>query len=199
MPDEHNPAYNKNVRVKYGQGANAPENLPTRVGYTFIGWDTDFSYVTSDLNVIAQWKQDTPPTPAPTPKPTPKPTPTDKTPVGSVHNVGGSKYVVTSAGTVSLAKAKSKKSMTLQAAVKIEGKTFNVTGISAKAFKGTKVKTLTVKSKKLTKKSVKGSLRGSKVKTVKVKVGKKKVNKKYAKKYKKIFTKKNAGKKVAVK
>ena len=32
-----------------------------------------------------------------------------------------------------------------------------------------------------------------------VKVGKKKVNKKYVKKYKKIFTKKNAGKRVAVK
>jgi len=37
------------------------------------------------------------------------------------------------------------------------------------------------------------------VKTVKVKVGKKKTNKKYVKKYKKIFTKKNAGKKVRVK
>ena len=57
-------------------------------------------------------------------------------------------------------------------------------------------KPYTVKTKKLKKKSVKGSLKGSKVKTVQVKVGKKKVNKKYVKKYKKIFTKKNAGKKV---
>ena len=71
--------------------------------------------------------------------------------------------------------------------------------IKKNAFKGTKIKTVTVKSKKLTKKSVKGSLKGSKVKTIKVKVGNKKANKKFVKKYKKIFTKKNAGKKVAVK
>ena len=120
-------------------------------------------------------------------------------PVGSVHNIGGSDYVVTSADTVSLVKAVSKKSFTLPAAVTISGKAFNVTGINAKAFKGKKVKTLTVKTRKLTKKSVKGSLKGSKVKTVKVKVGKKKENKKYVKKYKKIFTRKNAGKKVRMK
>lgn len=63
---------------------------------------------------------------------------------------------------------------------------------------GAKVKTLTVKTKDLTKASVKGSLKGSKVKTVKVRVGKKKTNKKYIRKYKKIFTKKNCGKKVRV-
>ena len=51
----------------------------------------------------------------------------------------------------------------------------------------------------LTKANVKGSLKGSKVKTIKVKVGKAKTNKSYAKKYSKIFTKANAGKKVAVK
>ena len=51
----------------------------------------------------------------------------------------------------------------------------------------------------LEKASVKGSLKGSKVKTVQVKVGKEAVNKKYVKKYKKIFTRKNAGKKVKVK
>ena len=66
-----------------------------------------------------------------------------------------------------------------------------------KTFKN--VKTIEVKSKKLKKSSVKKSLAGSKVKTVKIKVGKKSANKKYVKKYKKIFTKKNAGKKVAVK
>ena len=70
--------------------------------------------------------------------------------------------------------------------------------ISKNAFKGTNVKTLTIKSKKLTKKSVKGSLKGSKFKTVKVKAGSKKVNRKFIKKYKKIFTKKNAGRKVTV-
>ena len=71
--------------------------------------------------------------------------------------------------------------------------------ISKNAFKGTDVKTIVVTSKKLKKKSVKGSLKGSKVTTVKVNVGKAKTNKKFAKKYKKFFTKKNAGKKAAVK
>ncbi len=70
--------------------------------------------------------------------------------------------------------------------------------IAKGAFAGTKVKTIVVKTKKLKKKSVKGSLKGSKVKTVKVQIGKKKVNKKYVKKYKKIFTKKVAGKKAKV-
>jgi subtilisin family serine protease len=72
--------------------------------------------------------------------------------------------------------------------------------IRKNAFKGTKAKTLVVKTKKLKKKSVKGSLKGSKIKTVKIQVSKKKaINKKYKKKYRKIFTKKNAGRKVRVK
>ena len=71
--------------------------------------------------------------------------------------------------------------------------------ISKGALKGTGVKTLIVKSKKLKKKTVKGSLKKSSVKTVKVQIGSKKVNRKYVKKYKKIFTKKNAGRKVKVK
>jgi hypothetical protein len=100
---------------------------------------------------------------------------------------------------VSLAKAPNKKSYTVPATVTLNGKIFNVTGIQAGAFKGTKCNTLTVKSKGLTKASVKGSLKGSKVKTVKVKVGKKKENRKYVKKYRKIFKKKNSGKKVTVK
>ena len=102
-----------------------------------------------------------------------------------------------------------------------DGKTYKVTQVNAGAFAGSKIKTVTiskniktikgnafkkskatkmiVKTKSLTKKSVKGSLKGSKIKTVQVKVGSKKVNKKFVKKYKKIFTKKVAGKKVAVK
>ena len=71
--------------------------------------------------------------------------------------------------------------------------------ISKGAFKGTNVKTLVVKSKKLKKKTVRGSLKGSKIKTVKVKTGSKKTSRKYVKKYKKIFTRKNAGRKVKVK
>jgi uncharacterized repeat protein (TIGR02543 family) len=45
-------------RVKDGQSANPPED-PTREGYIFEGWDTDFTYVTEDLTVIAQWKEKT--------------------------------------------------------------------------------------------------------------------------------------------
>ncbi len=58
--------------------------------------------------------------------------------------------------------------------------------------------TLVVKSKKLTRARVKGSLKGSSITKVKVNVGKKKTNKKYVKRYKRIFTKKNCGKKVRV-
>jgi uncharacterized protein YbaP (TraB family) len=76
----------------------------------------------------------------------------------------------------------------------------NVKKINAKAFtKYKKAKTLQVKTRKLKKKTVRNSLKGSKVTTIKVKVSsKKKTNKKYVKKYKKIFTAKNAGKSVKV-
>ena len=76
----------------------------------------------------------------------------------------------------------------------------NVKTIAARAFEGcVKLKTLTVRSKKLTKKNVKNSLKGSSVKTMKVKVGKAKANKTYVKKYKKVFMKKNCGKQVTIK
>lgn len=64
--------------------------------------------------------------------------------------------------------------------------------ISKSAFKATKATKLIVKTTKLKKKSAKGSLKGSKVKTVQVPSSKKSA-------YKKIFTKANAGKKVTVK
>ncbi|MBQ9060128.1 MAG: hypothetical protein IJ128_03195 [Firmicutes bacterium] len=99
--------------------------------------------------------------------------PKHEIPVGSSYTVSGSSYKVISSRAVSLTKARKGKSFTLPATVKIDGKSFAVTQIGAKAFKGTKTTKLTVKTKKLTKKSVKGSLKGSKVKTVKVKVGKK--------------------------
>ena len=74
----------------------------------------------------------------------------------------------------------------------------NVKKIDNSAFAKSKAKTLTLMTKKLTAKSVKGSLKKSKITSIKVKAGSKKVNKEYVKKYKKIFTKKNAGKKVRV-
>ena len=69
-----------------------------------------------------------------------------------------------------------------------------LTKIGTYAFnKDSKLKTLYIKyTTKLTKKGVKKSLKGSKVKTVKVKKSK-------VKKYKKYFTKKNCGRKVKVK
>ncbi len=77
----------------------------------------------------------------------------------------------------------------------------NVSKIAPGAFNGSKVKTIEVRTKKLTKKSVKKALKGCKAKkvTLKVKVGKKKENKVYVKKYKNYFTKKNVGMKVTVK
>ena len=42
--------------VKAGTAATAPAN-PTREGYTFTGWDKDFSNVQSDLIVTAQYTQ----------------------------------------------------------------------------------------------------------------------------------------------
>jgi len=58
---------------------------------------------------------------------------------------------------------------------------------------------LILKTKKLKRNTVRYSLYDSKVKTIKVEVGTKATNRQYVKKYKKIFTKKNAGKQVTVK
>lgn len=67
------------------------------------------------------------------------------------------------------------------------------------AFKGLpKVKTLVIKTKNLIDYNVTGSLKGSKITTIKVSVGSKKANKKYVKRYKTVFSKANAGKKVKV-
>lgn len=126
-------------------------------------------------------------------------------------------------GTAAFVKAKNKASVTIPATVKIGGKTYKVTTVNANAFKGSRIRTVTIgknvkvikknafkgskatkvilKTRFLKKAKVKGSLRGSKVKTVQVKITKKasKTNRTYVKKYKKYFTKANAGRKVSVK
>ena len=141
---------------------------------------------------------------------------------GDTAAVSGNTYTVTSAaaGTVALTKAKNTKKVTIPDTVTINGATLKVTKVNANAFTGKKIRTVTlgknidtiakyafkkskartliVKTKALTKKSVKGSLKKSKIKRVKVKVGTKKENRKFVKKYRKIFKKKNSGKRVKV-
>ena len=60
--------------VKKGDAAKAPAN-PSLDGYTFKGWDQDFSKITKDLTVNALWEQNPAPAPEPTPEPTPEPEP----------------------------------------------------------------------------------------------------------------------------
>ena len=166
-------------------------------------------------------------TPAPTdsePGPVVTPAPTDSEPlVGETASIpaGTVKVTSTEGKTVSFVAAKNVKSVVVPGTVTIEGKQYKVTQINASAFKGSKIKTITIgknvkvikknafkgspatkvilKTKLLKKAKVKGCLKSSKVKTVQVKVGNKATNKKYVKTYKKIFTKANAGKKVIVK
>ena len=49
----------KTQQVQYGGAATAPAN-PTRVGYTFTGWDKAFTNVTANLVVTAQYVQNEP-------------------------------------------------------------------------------------------------------------------------------------------
>ncbi len=42
-------------KVEYGTAAPVPPIEPTREGYTFTGWDKDFSNITGDLTVTAQY------------------------------------------------------------------------------------------------------------------------------------------------
>ncbi|MDR1712883.1 MAG: RICIN domain-containing protein [Coriobacteriales bacterium] len=44
--------------IAYGSAATAPTTNPTRSGYIFVGWDKDFSNVTANLTVTAQFALD---------------------------------------------------------------------------------------------------------------------------------------------
>ena len=46
----------KTEKIEEGSSATAPSN-PTRTGYEFIGWDIDFTNVTSNLTVTAQYRE----------------------------------------------------------------------------------------------------------------------------------------------
>lgn len=73
-----------------------------------------------------------------------------------------------------------------------------VSSMAPRSYAGYLAETLVIKTRKLAKKSVRGSLEGSEISTVRVDVGSRKDNARYAKKYRKIFTKGNCGKKVRV-
>lgn len=124
----------------------------------------------------------------------------------SVLTVNGSKYEVRKSGQtgkiiVSLLTAKNAKKVTIPSKIKCkDGVSRKVTGIKKGAFKGSKAKTLVLKTGDLKKDRVKNCLKGSKVKTIRVKASKSgSKNKKVIKRYKKYFVKKNSGKKVTVK
>ncbi|MBG0762266.1 InlB B-repeat-containing protein, partial [Acholeplasma laidlawii] len=48
----------KREQVEYGSGASAPAD-PSRVGYTFTGWDKAFSNITGELEVTATYNVNT--------------------------------------------------------------------------------------------------------------------------------------------
>lgn len=116
-----------------------------------------------------------------------------------IHDGQGiARYIVTNAAKKEVSYKepirKTEKSITVPATVKVAGITYKVTGISANAFKDCKkLKTLTIKTTKLTKKTVfKNAFKGLTKKTT-IKVPKKKLAS-----YKKIFKSKGLSSKVRV-
>ena len=137
---------------------------------------------------------------------------------------GKASFRVTAPGEVELASLTGFKGSAFTAdVVSVDGVSYRVTAVKARAFVGTPItkvvlgkhvrkvakrafagakslRSVVVKTKKLKKGSVKGCFAGSTVKSVKVKVGKKSANKKFVKRYRKTLGKKSvSGKKVTVK
>ena len=121
-------------------------------------------------------------------------TPPPNKPASKSVRKGGATYqLVTASGAVLQNAPASKKAFTLPASIKANGKTYAIVGIAKGAFKGTKVRTLTIKAKKLVKNRVKGCFKQAKNLTV-VKVPKAK-----KKAYAKLLKKSISGKKVTIK
>ena len=185
-------------------------NVLVADGKVMVKYDPGSEFVYGDLTVHALWEE----------------SPSSGGVVGESYEVDGNVYKVISnvKDTAKLVKAKNAKKVVVPANTTINGKSYQVVAIAAKSFKSakkslktvvigknisrigkgafagcSKLKKVVVKTKKLTKKRVKGSLKNSGAKVVQVKIGKAKVNKTWAKKYDAIFTKRNCGKKVAVK
>lgn len=107
--------------------------------------------------------------------------------IPSTVKIGGVKYKVNRIAANAFSKSKKVQKVVIGSNVKV---------ISKNAFKGARrLRTIVIKSTKLTKKGVRNSLKGSKVVSVKIY----KTAKKKKKLYKKIFAKRNSGKKVKIK
>ena len=155
------------------------------------------------------------------------PDPGPKVIKGKTYTAGGNRYKVTrvasakKTGTVTFTRAKNGRKITVPASVKLaDGRSYKVTAVGKKAFKAKKIRqvvlgknvkklaaytfagsrcsSLVMKTKLLKKAKVKGCLKSSRIKKIRIKVGKAKTNKTVRKRYKKIFTRKNAGKKVKI-
>ena len=199
-----------------------PETYANENGFTFVKLDPPEETKPQDESKPSE---ETKPSEDGGSSGTPAKTDTDANPVkvGTKKTVAAGTVKVTSAKkkTVAFTKAKNKKSVKVPATVKIGGETYKVTKINAKAFTGSRIKTVTItknittlaknafakskvtkiiiKTKLLKKSKIVGALKNSKVRTVLISLGKKSLNRKYVKKYKPWFTRINVGKKVKVK
>ena len=146
---------------------------------------------------------------------------------GKSYTLSGNTYKVTrtanakSPGTVTLVKAKNAGKIQVPATVKLaDGRTYKVTVVGKKAFRDRKIRkviigknvkklaayafaksgcrTVILKTKLLKKASVKKCLKSSKVRKILVRAGNARTNRRVKKKYKKIFTRKNTGRKIKI-
>ena len=115
---------------------------------------------------------------------------------GETFRFEGAEYRLLSDRTCTLVKApKNKKYFTLADTVNCRGHNIHTAGISPYAFRGTKTVKLTIDTRKLTRRSVRKSLKRSRVKSIDIAAGN---GLKYYDKYRPYFSRKNCGKKVEI-